>query len=77
MTEKEESIIELLKPKVFNEHTHLNSLKLNGGEVTVYLLGGLKLEGAIVSHDEYTIFITSNKQSRPLMVYKHAIASIQ
>ena len=52
---------------------YLNELRKEKISVSVFLVNGIKLQGLIVSFDQYVILLKSNVTQ---MVYKHAISTI-
>ena len=51
----------------------LNVLRKEKIPVSIYLVNGIKLQGAIDSFDQFIILLKSNVNQ---MVYKHAISTI-
>ena len=45
--------------------------------VNVFLINGVKLQGLIEGHDNYTIVVSGNKGNSAQLVFKHAISTIQ
>ena len=52
---------------------YLNELRKEKISVSVFLVNGIKLQGLIVSFDQYVILLKSNVTQ---MVYKHAISTV-
>jgi host factor-I protein len=52
----------------------LDNISTNQVPVSVFLLNGVRLQGIIVSHDDFTLQIVH--QGYAQTIYKHAIASI-
>lgn len=51
----------------------LNALRKEHVQVSIYLVNGIKLQGAVDSFDQYVILL---KNTVTQMVYKHAISTI-
>ncbi len=52
----------------------LNNLRKDRANVTVFLLGGVKLNGRIKSFDKYAVLLETNSQEQ--LVFKHAISTV-
>lgn len=52
----------------------LNNLRRERANVTVFLLGGVKLSGRIKSFDKYAVLLETNSQEQ--LVFKHAISTV-
>jgi host factor-I protein len=60
---------------VFRQDMFLNKLRLSKKEISVYLVNGIKLNGALDSFDMYSlILLTDNGMMQ--MVFKHTISTI-
>lgn len=46
-----------------------------GGEMSLYLVNGVLLEGQVTGFDQYCVLLT--RSGLPQMVYKHAISTLQ
>ena len=55
------------------QDTFLNALCQAQVPVAMFLVSGIKLEGQVVSFDQYAVLLNSHVTQ---MVYKHAISSI-
>jgi host factor-I protein len=53
---------------------YLESLIQTRARVTVYLMGGVKLQGKVAEHDEHTLVLVRDGLDQ--LVYKHAIATV-
>lgn len=53
----------------------LNAIRQQQIQVSIYLVNGIKLQGHIMSFDQYVVLL-SNKDKVTQMVYKHAISTI-
>ena len=51
----------------------LNALRKQKVPVAVYLTNGIKLQGHVVSFDQYVILLKNNTKQ---MVFKHSIATV-
>ena len=51
----------------------LNALRKERVPVSIYLVNGIKLQGQIVSFDQFVVLL---KNSVSQMVYKHAISTV-
>jgi len=56
------------------QDTFLNYLRRNKISVTIFLANGVKMQGAIVSFDSFSLML--KKDSYFQFVYKHAISTI-
>ena len=52
----------------------LESFKVKGSTVTVYLTRGNRITGKILDHDKYTILL--DVEGQPNLIYKHAVSTI-
>ena len=52
----------------------LDNISTNQVPVSVFLLNGVRLQGIVISHDDFTLQIIHQGQAQT--IYKHAIASI-
>jgi host factor-I protein len=60
---------------VFRQDIFLNKLRLSKKEISVYLVNGIKINGALDSFDMYSlILLTDNGMMQ--MVFKHTISTI-
>jgi len=55
------------------QDTFLNALRKERVPVSIFLVNGIKLQGQIVSFDQYIVML---KNTISQMVYKHAISTI-
>jgi host factor-I protein len=53
----------------------LNQVRKEGVQVTIYLMGGVQLRGAVRGFDAFTVMLDSPGKPTQL-VYKHAITSV-
>ncbi|MEO5377896.1 MAG: RNA chaperone Hfq [Magnetococcus sp. DMHC-6] len=51
----------------------LNTLRKERIPVTIFLVNGIKLEGTIVSYDNYCVLLKKNVTQ---LVFKHAISTV-
>lgn len=51
----------------------LNTLRKERVPVSVYLVNGIKLQGQVISFDQYVVML---RNTLTQMVYKHAISTI-
>lgn len=56
-----------------NQNTFIADLIENKTPLIVYLIHGVKLDGTIVSSDEYCLFLLRDTVQ---LIYKHAVATI-
>jgi len=56
------------------QDSFLNNARKEKTLVTVYLLGGVRLNGRIKSFDKYSLILESNNQEH--LVFKHAISTV-
>jgi host factor-I protein len=52
----------------------LDNISTRQVPVSVFLLNGVRLQGVVISHDDFTLQIVYQGQAQS--IYKHAIASI-
>lgn len=52
----------------------LNDLRTERTSVTVYLINGIKLNGVVMSFDQFSICL--KKEDTTQLIFKHAIATI-
>ena len=64
--------IKIMKVQLLQD-PYLNEIRKEKISVSVFLVNGIKLQGLIVSFDQYVILLKSNVTQ---MVYKHAISTI-
>lgn len=55
------------------QEPYLNALRKEQIPVSIFLTNGIKLQGQIVSFDQFALLLKSNVSQ---MVYKHAISTI-
>jgi host factor-I protein len=56
------------------QDSFLNNARKEKASVTIYLLGGVRLNGRIKSFDKYSLILESNSQEH--LVFKHAISTV-
>ena len=56
------------------QDTFLNSVRKNKNPVTLYLVNGVKLQGAITWFDNFSVLL--RREGTVQLVYKHAISTI-
>ena len=56
------------------QDTFLNHLRKNKTPVTLFLVNGVKLQGAITWFDNFAVLLSRDNQTQ--MVYKHAISTV-
>jgi host factor-I protein len=56
------------------QQEYLNQLRQQKTYVTVFLLGGVKLIGSILSFDQFSIIL--KHQCKTQLIYKHGISTI-
>jgi host factor-I protein len=56
------------------QDSFLNNARKEKTLVTIYLLGGVRLNGRIKSFDKYSLILESNSQEH--LVFKHAISTV-
>ena len=52
----------------------LNNCRKDKKPVTIYLVNGVKLQGAITGFDNFSVVLRRSQQSQ--LVYKHSIATV-
>lgn len=57
------------------ENEFLNAIKSQKQNVQIYLIGGIKMIGAVKSFDDYTILLSTSTYGLQLL-YKHSITTI-
>ncbi len=61
----------------YSENIFLDTLIHQKQEIDVYLLGGVRLNGHIIGHDEFSLVIFNVKEGCEQLIYKHSILSVQ
>jgi host factor-I protein len=56
------------------QDSFLNNARKEKTSVTIYLLGGVRLNGRIKSFDKYSLILESSSQEH--LVFKHAISTV-
>ncbi len=56
------------------QDSFLNNARKEKMAVTIFLLGGVRLNGRIKSFDKYSLILESNNQEH--LVFKHAISTV-
>jgi host factor-I protein len=56
------------------QDSFLNNARKEKMIITIYLLGGVRLNGRIKSFDKYSLILESNNQEH--LVFKHAISTV-
>lgn len=56
------------------QDSFLNYLRKSKGQVTIFLINGVKLQGVITYFDNFSVLLRRDTQSQ--LVYKHAISTI-
>ncbi len=56
------------------QDSYLNNARKEKMAVTVFLVGGVRLNGRIKSFDKYSLILESNNQEH--LVFKHAISTV-
>ena len=56
------------------QDTFLNLARKERVPVTIFLMGGTKLSGKIISFDKYSVILESNHQEQ--LIFKHAISTV-
>ena len=56
------------------QDSFLNNARKEKTVLTVYLMGGVRLNGRIKSFDKYSLILESNNQEH--LVFKHAISTV-
>jgi len=59
-----------------SENIFLDTLIGKNQQIDVFLLGGVKLTGHIIGHDDFSLVILKDRKEEQL-IYKHSILSIQ
>ncbi|NLY76279.1 MAG: RNA chaperone Hfq [Firmicutes bacterium] len=62
------------KPVINLQDAFLNQVRKEGIAVTIYLVNGFQLRGAVKGFDNFTIILDS--EGKQQMVYKHAVSTI-
>jgi host factor-I protein len=72
---KMETVNRETRRMAFRQEAFLNILRLSKKEISVYLVNGIKLNGALDSFDMHSlILLTDNGMTQ--MVFKHTISTI-
>lgn len=56
------------------QDSFLNNARKEKTAITIYLMGGVRLNGRIKSFDKYSLILESNNQEH--LVFKHAISTV-
>lgn len=56
------------------QDSFLNNARKEKMAITIYLVGGVRLNGRIKSFDKYSLILESNNQEH--LVFKHAISTV-
>ncbi len=56
------------------QDSFLNNARKDRAQVTIYLMGGVKLTGKIKSFDKYALVLECNNQEQ--LIFKHAISTV-
>lgn len=62
------------KPQMNLQDAFLNQVRKENIPVTMYLINGFQLKGVLRGFDNFTVIMES--EGRQLMIYKHAISTI-
>ena len=62
------------KPVINLQDAFLNQVRKEGIAVTIYLVNGFQLRGAVKGFDNFTIILDS--EGKQQMVYKHVVSTI-
>ncbi len=62
------------KPIINLQDAFLNQVRKDGIAVTIFLVNGFQLRGAVKGFDNFTIILDSDGKQQ--MVYKHAVSTI-
>lgn len=62
------------KPQQNIQDVFLNNLRRDRAQVTVFLVGGVKLTGRIKSFDKYAVLLETNTHEQ--LIFKHAISTV-
>lgn len=62
------------KPIINLQDAFLNQVRKEGIAVTIFLVNGFQLRGAVKGFDNFTIILDS--EGKQQMVYKHAVSTI-
>ncbi len=63
-----------MKKEFILQDRFLNSARMSGTPVTVYLVNGFQLRGNVEAFDSFTVLFTVD--GRQQLVYKHAISTV-
>jgi len=64
----------MMKTKINVQDQYLNQSRRERIDVTVQMLSGKELKGVIRSFDNFCVVLETD---RPMLIYKHAISSIE
>ena len=64
----------MASPQSNLQDTFLNSVRKNKNPVTLFLVNGVKLQGAITWFDNFSVLL--RREGTVQLVYKHAISTI-
>lgn len=63
-----------MKQSVNLQDAFLNTARKNNTKITIFLMNGYQIKGAVRGFDNYTIIL--NSEERQQLIYKHAISTI-
>lgn len=64
----------MAKTQINLQDSFLNQVRKENLPVTIYLVNGFQLKGVVRGFDNFTVILEN--ESKPLMVYKHAISTV-
>lgn len=64
----------MTKAQINLQDTFLNQLRKEGQSITLFLVNGFQLRGAVKGFDNFTVVVECDGKQH--MVYKHAISTI-
>jgi host factor-I protein len=56
------------------QDVYLNTMRRDKIQVTIFLLGGVRLMGKIKGFDKYSVVLEANNQEQ--LIFKHAISTV-
>jgi host factor-I protein len=66
----------MIKNQINIQDQFLNQIRRDRNRVTVELMSGRKIEGVVLSFDNFSLVVRGESDSSDQLIYKHAISSI-
>ena len=66
----------MIKNQINVQDQFLNQIRRDRNRVTLELMSGRKVEGVVLSFDNFSLILRGESDSSDQLIYKHAISSI-